>query len=119
MVQYRTNDGRVARNVQDPEGLDSEHPPLGYRHAGKGGTRVPATPRPESQRGGPGAAEHRSRRRAIVASNGLDLTGLLRPVREGLAFEETVERLLTLIKLRVVGPGERVPAGRGRAARPG
>jgi hypothetical protein len=38
-----------------------------------------------------------------VASSGLDLTGLLRPVREGLAFEETVERLLTLIKLGVAG----------------
>jgi DNA-binding FadR family transcriptional regulator len=47
-----------------------------------------------------------------VASSGLDLTTLLRPVREGNAFEETVERLLTLIKLGVVGPGERFPAER-------
>jgi DNA-binding FadR family transcriptional regulator len=47
-----------------------------------------------------------------VASSGLDLTSLLRPVREGNAFEETVERLLTLIKLGVVGPGERFPAER-------
>ena len=49
---------------------------------------------------------------AIVTGSGLDLGGLLRPVREGLAFEETVERLLTLIKLRLVGPGERFPAQR-------
>jgi DNA-binding FadR family transcriptional regulator len=36
--------------------------------------------------------------------------------REGNAFEETVERLLTLIKLGVVGPGERFPAERELAA---
>jgi DNA-binding FadR family transcriptional regulator len=51
-----------------------------------------------------------------VTSSGLDLTTLLRPVREGNAFEETVERLLTLIKLGVVGPGERFPAERELAA---
>jgi DNA-binding FadR family transcriptional regulator len=51
-----------------------------------------------------------------VASSGLELTSLLRPVREGNAFEETVERLLTLIKLGVVGPGERFPAERELAA---
>jgi DNA-binding FadR family transcriptional regulator len=51
-----------------------------------------------------------------VASSGLDLASLLRPVREGNAFEETVERLLTLIKLGVVGPGERFPAERELAA---
>jgi DNA-binding FadR family transcriptional regulator len=54
-----------------------------------------------------------------VTGSGLDLTGLLRPVREGLAFEETVERLLTLIKLGVVGPGERFPAERELAAQLG
>jgi DNA-binding FadR family transcriptional regulator len=54
-----------------------------------------------------------------VASGGLDLTGLLRPVREGNAFEETVERLLTVIKLGVVGPGERFPAERELAAQLG
>jgi DNA-binding FadR family transcriptional regulator len=56
---------------------------------------------------------------AIVASSGLDLTGLLRPVREGNAFEETVERLLTVIKLGMVGPGERFPAERELAAQLG
>jgi DNA-binding FadR family transcriptional regulator len=52
-------------------------------------------------------------------SAGLDLTGVLRPVRAGNAFEETVERLLTVIKLGVVGPGERFPAERELAARLG
>ena len=51
-----------------------------------------------------------------MATSGLDLTSLLRPVREGNAFEETVERLLMLIKLGVVGPGERFPAERELAA---
>jgi DNA-binding FadR family transcriptional regulator len=54
-----------------------------------------------------------------VASSGLDLTALLRPVREGNAFEETVERLLTLIKLGVVRPGERFPAERELSAQLG
>jgi DNA-binding FadR family transcriptional regulator len=49
-------------------------------------------------------------------SLGVDLTGVLRPVREGNAFEETVERLLTVIKLGLVGPGERFPAERELAA---
>jgi DNA-binding FadR family transcriptional regulator len=54
-----------------------------------------------------------------VTSSGLELTALLRPVREGNAFEETVERLLTLIKLGVVGRGERFPAERELAAQLG
>src|SRR5262245_61129196 len=54
-----------------------------------------------------------------VVSSGPDLTGLLRPVREGNAFEETVERLLTVIKLGVVGPGERFPAERELATQLG
>ncbi len=49
----------------------------------------------------------------------VDLTGVLRPVREGNAFEETVERLLTVIKLGVVGPGERLPPERELAAQLG
>jgi DNA-binding FadR family transcriptional regulator len=48
-----------------------------------------------------------------------DLTGVLRPVRAGNAFEETVERLLTVIKLGMVGPGERFPAERELAAQLG
>ena len=52
-------------------------------------------------------------------TEGIRLTGLLRPVRAGNAFEETVERLLTAIRLGVVGPGERFPAERDFAAQLG
>jgi DNA-binding FadR family transcriptional regulator len=43
----------------------------------------------------------------------------LGPVRTGNIFEETVERLLTLIKLGLVAPGDRFPAERELAARLG
>jgi len=56
-------------------------------------------------------------RQREVASG--ELTALLRPVRQGNAFEETVERLLSIIKLGVVGPGERFPAERELAAQMG
>ncbi len=56
---------------------------------------------------------------ATAATAGVDLSGVLRPVREGNAFEETVERLLTAIKLGVVGPGERFPPERELAAQLG
>jgi DNA-binding FadR family transcriptional regulator len=42
---------------------------------------------------------------------------LLRPVRTGNAFEETVERLLTAIKLGIVAPGTRLPPERDLAER--
>ena len=54
-----------------------------------------------------------------MVSAAQDLTGVLRPVRAGNAFEETVERLLTVIKLGVVGPGARFPAERELAAQLG
>ncbi|WP_055507108.1 FadR/GntR family transcriptional regulator [Nonomuraea pusilla] len=44
---------------------------------------------------------------------------VLRPVRAGNAFEETVERLLQAIKLGVVAPGEKLPPERELAARLG
>jgi DNA-binding FadR family transcriptional regulator len=44
---------------------------------------------------------------------------VLRPVRQGNAFEETVERLLTAIKLGLVAPGEKFPAERELAAQLG
>ncbi|TQN32102.1 GntR family transcriptional regulator [Haloactinospora alba] len=44
---------------------------------------------------------------------------VFRTVRGGNAFEETVERLLSAIKLGVVVPGERFPAERDLAARLG
>ncbi len=49
----------------------------------------------------------------------IDLGGVLRPVREGNAFEETVERLLTVIKLGLIGPGDRFPPERELAAQLG
>ena len=45
-------------------------------------------------------------------ATGTELGALLGPVRAGNAFEETVERLLTVIKLGVVAPGERFPPER-------
>ena len=45
-------------------------------------------------------------------ATGAELGALLGPVRAGNAFEETVERLLTVIKLGVVAPGQRFPAER-------
>jgi DNA-binding FadR family transcriptional regulator len=44
---------------------------------------------------------------------------LFRPVRAGNAFEETVERLLTAIKLGIVAPGSRLPSERELADRLG
>jgi DNA-binding FadR family transcriptional regulator len=44
---------------------------------------------------------------------------LLGPVRTGNAFEETVERLLTVIKLGLVAPGDRFPAERELAVQLG
>lgn len=52
-------------------------------------------------------------------TEGARLTSLLRPVRAGNAFEETVERLLTAIRLGVVGPGEKFPPERHFAAQLG
>jgi len=54
-----------------------------------------------------------------MVTTGPDLGGMLRPVRAGNAFEETVERLLTVIKLGLIGPGERFPAERELAVRLG
>jgi DNA-binding FadR family transcriptional regulator len=52
-------------------------------------------------------------------STGVDLGAVLRPVRQGNAFEETVERLLTVIKLGMIAPGDRFPAERELAAQLG
>jgi DNA-binding FadR family transcriptional regulator len=43
---------------------------------------------------------------------GADLAALLGPVRAGNAFEETVERMLAVIKLGLVAPGDRFPPER-------
>ncbi len=58
-------------------------------------------------------------RKGWTVSVGVDLSGVLRPVRQGNAFEETVERLLTIIKLGLVAPGDRFPAERELAAQLG
>jgi len=54
-----------------------------------------------------------------MATSGIELATVLRPVRQGNAFEETVERLLTAIKLGLVAPGERFPSERELAAQLG
>ena len=64
--------------------------------------------------GGPGRASSAGGTAAPAAS--VDLAAVLGPVRLQNAFEETVERLLAVIKLGVVGPGERFPAERELAA---
>jgi len=43
---------------------------------------------------------------------GLNGELLLRPVRGGNSFEETVQRLLQTVRLGLIGPGERLPAER-------
>ena len=50
---------------------------------------------------------------------GVDLSAVLRPVRQGNAFEETVERLLTVIRLGMIAPGDRFPPERELAAQLG
>jgi len=55
----------------------------------------------------------------VSVGAGGDLSGVLRPIREGNAFEETVERLLTVIKLGLIGRGERFPPERELAAQLG
>jgi DNA-binding FadR family transcriptional regulator len=54
-----------------------------------------------------------------MTTSGMDLAAVLRPVRHGNAFEETVERLLTAIKLGLVADGDRFPAERELAAQLG
>jgi DNA-binding FadR family transcriptional regulator len=53
---------------------------------------------------------------ASASSAGVDLATVLGPVRSQNTFEETVERLLAVIKLGVVGPGDRFPPERELAA---
>ena len=53
---------------------------------------------------------------SAASAAGVDLAAVFGPVRSQNAFEETVERLLAVIKLGVVGPGERFPPERELAA---
>src|SRR5712664_2460659 len=68
--------------------------------------------------GGPAAGPGRASPAAgtDAPAGGVDLATVLGPVRSQNAFEETVERLLAVIKLGVVAPGERFPAERELAA---
>jgi DNA-binding FadR family transcriptional regulator len=59
--------------------------------------------------------EGRSREPAVRGAD----EALFRPIRGGNAFEETVERLLSTLRLGVVAPGGRLPPGRELAARLG
>jgi len=61
-----------------------------------------------------GAAERRSAAATLAASE-----ALFAPVRSQTAFEETVERLGTAIKLGLLAPGARLPAERELCARLG
>lgn len=51
------------------------------------------------------------------APDSLAETAVLRPLRSGNAFEDTVERLLQMIRLGIVAPGEALPSERELAAR--
>lgn len=54
-----------------------------------------------------------------MVATGLELAAVLRPVRAGNAFEETVECLLTAVRLSLVAPGEKFPPERDLAAQLG
>jgi DNA-binding FadR family transcriptional regulator len=76
---------------------------------------VPRKPQWPGRRSAPTAAPAPARPAGPESGGapaGTELTSLLGPVRGGNAFEETVERLLTVIKLGVVPPGDRFPAER-------
>ena len=76
---------------------------------------MPRKPQWPGRRSTPGVAPAPARPAGPEAAGttaGTELSSLLGPVRAGNAFEETVERLLTVIKLGVVPPGDRFPAER-------
>jgi DNA-binding FadR family transcriptional regulator len=85
----------------------------GSSPAAAGGPGLASTG-PAAAASGPGRAS--SAGGAAAPAAGVDLAAVLGPVRLQNAFEETVERLLAVIKLGVVGPGERFPAERELAA---
>ena len=74
---------------------------------------MPRKPQWPGRRSAPGVATAPARPAGPEAAGpaaGDELTSLLGPVRAGNAFEETVERLLSVIKLGVIPPGDRFPA---------
>lgn len=56
-------------------------------------------------------------KRASARWDSADVDAVLRPIRSGNAFEESVERLLHAVQLGVVLPGEQLPPERELAAR--
>ena len=90
------------------------------RPPGRAPAAPPEAPRPPPPPAAQAPAENPSRSSpaggAALPAPGVDLAAVLGPVRSQNAFEETVERLLAVIKLGVVGPGERFPAERELAA---
>ena len=127
MVYYQTNDEEVWDFVKSP-GQICHSRPIGTGTREGGDPRAGGASRAYSRgryRPAGGGSQHVSARVAGAAGgpastpSGPDLTGVLRPVRQGNAFEETVERLLTVIKLGVVGPGQRFPSERDLAAQLG
>ena len=97
VIVARSNGGSIVVNLEDNKGS-----------AGPALAPAVASAQPD-----PGAQQQPR------AAASIDLAGVLRPVREGNAFEETVERLLTIINLGIVGPGERFPPERELAAQLG
>jgi DNA-binding FadR family transcriptional regulator len=73
-------------------------------------------PRRTSRLSRPGGSDASSAQGTAAPAGGVGLNAVLGPVRSQNAFEETVERLLAVIKLGVVAPGERFPAERELAA---
>ena len=74
--------------------------------------------RPSAGFAGPASRRSRggSAAPASAAGAGVDLATVLGPVRSQNTFEETVERLLAVVKLGVVGRGDRFPPERELAA---
>ena len=115
MSRPRTGFPRRTSRLSRPGGTGAAswrpRPAVGRRHWP--GLRTAAPARRPPRRPSPG---ERGRPPGRPGGRGSDLAALLGPVRSQNAFEETVERLLAVIKLGVVGPGERFPAERELAA---
>ena len=109
MSRPRTGFPRRTSRLSRPGGTGAPAGGTGARPAAPARRPVPA--RAASAASPAELAVPGGRRAAAV-----DLAAVLGPVRSQNAFEETVERLLAVIKLGVVGPGERFPAERELAA---
>ena len=112
MVNLTGGSGRgVRRRARGPLAPSSVAPP--QRDAG-----TEAEP-PHEPSSGPEREPEAAAPAEARSAPAIDLAAVLRPVREGNAFEETVERLLTIIKLGMVATGERFPPERELAAQLG